>query len=311
MRRILLFLLLLAPLPILAAEPDLNPSVSLAACDCQRAANGLCERWGAGSLNWQLFAPGDTGKDIANVDVEMKVVQALATWQNVKCKVCTLPGNLPTAPTGTDTLGCVAVPCDENPLGVNLEYRGQTTTPLLASTCWQKEGPCDGSAANTNQIAFLRDDTLWPMSKLQVTSSFLTVNKDGEILDADILIRDTTHVFCISQCAPSTYDLQAALVFELGHALGLGKNSDSAAISQDNLPTSNDLSRSIDAKLQTCACVAYRFSGNLGQCVGTDAPLSCDAGPLRPLPSRHSKWPYLLVILVGLVGWRVWTRRNG
>ncbi len=294
--------LIVAVWPSLAhgADPTLNPTVSLDGCDCQRAPSGLCRRWLRNDLSWQLFSPEPASDGLDNDALERAILESFASWQAVNCQVCTTTGTLPPLPADvTDAsaarpngdTGCIAIPCDSNPLGLQFDYGGINPTPLLASDCWSATGPCDGSEENTSQIAFLRTDARWPMSKLTVTTTFLTTAQDGHIVDADILLRDTTHVFCYSKCDVAQWDVRAALVLELGDAIGLGSQATQATgpiKPTDALPTY------VAPDLATCGCLAYRYATNLDQCVAPAASNGCDAGPQKPLPPAPARWPWPL-----------------
>jgi MYXO-CTERM domain-containing protein len=309
---LLLTVLLLGTLPAYAADPDLNPVVSLDSCDCQRAANGLCRRWMHNDLKWQLYAPAAAQSTVSNADMEHAIIEVFATWQALTCPVCAAFGVLPPLPAAAtesalsarpngDT-GCIATPCASNPLGLNLDYGGMATAPLLSSDCWaaHETGPCDGAAENTCQIAFLRDDAYWPLSKLSFTATFLTVHHDGSIVDADILLRDTTSLFCYQNCTANQWDVRGALMAEMGTALGLASAATPETLhvgAPVNLPTY------IVAKVANCACLAYRFSTDTERCLPPDTAFSCDAGPQKRLPQEARAWPWLLaVVALGVLG---------
>ena len=287
-----------------AADPVLNPTPSLDGCVCQRAENGLCRRWGRWDLSWQLFAPHEEPSSPANADIERAIIAAMAQWQAVSCGVCTVSGNLPAPPAagsaaaGSGGVGCVATSCDSNPLGLQLNYGGISNTAALASACGSASNPalCDGSAANSAQIAYLRNDDLWHGSKFQVTASFVTSARNGTIIDADILLRDTTHVFCLSQCRSDQYDVRSALSYELGHAIGLGAQTEAAMIAPDGKQTGALLPSMIPPETARCACLAYRFSTDPEMCLPPPRGYDCNAGPLLPLPSAQSQWPTVLAV---------------
>ncbi len=317
---------LLASAPAWCAEPDLNPIASMNSCACTRGPDGFCHRWLRTDLSWQLYAPGTTTKGLSNDNLEHAIIEAFASWQSLSCGYCAATGTLPSLPHDvTDVAlarphgdtGCVAARCDANPLGLNFSFGGESTAALLASDCWKSASPeaCDGAAQNTAQIAFLRTDAGWPLSKLAVSTTFLTTAHDGHIIDADILLRDTTGVFCYSTCKIAQWDVRAALIVELGHAIGLG----AAALSEPptaTIPTAGEdtkLPTYVPPDLVTCACLSYRFSTNPDMCVAPDTSTSCDAGPLKPLPhaSHRLMWPLALgPVLVLLLVRRVRQRKG-
>ena len=302
-----------------ADDPALNPSLSLDTCDCERAANGLCRRWVRNDLSWQLYATGPADADVSNADLERAIIEAFATWQQLGCAVCSVYGTLPPLPAGASATarpggdtGCVPTPCATNPLGLDFSYGGPSTQPQLASDCWAAKtpGPCDGAAENTSQIAFLRSDEHWPMSKLIVSTTFLSVLHDGSIIDADILLRDTTHVFCYKNCGKTQWDVRAALVLELGNALGLAAPATTAT---GEIGSSGELPTYIAPAVTNCACLVYRYSTDTSQCSPPDTSFSCDAGPQKPLPHTEPRWPWLACSLsvIALVGARRWRQRKG
>ena len=311
-----------------AAEPDLTNSVSLASCDCQRGPDGLCRRWLRNDLSWQLYAPDAPGTGPSNDDLERAILDAFGSWQGLSCHVCSAFGTLPALPKDiTDTAlarpngdtGCIATACDANPLGLDFSYGGRSAVPLLASNCpaGQSAALCAGAAENSSQIAFLRSDAEWQLSKLVVSTTYLTTAHDGHILDADILLRNTTHVYCYGKCDVAQWDVRAALILELGNAIGLGTAVALSGPPTPETPQPGDgalLPTYVAPKLATCACLAYRYSTHQEFCLPPDTSFSCDAGPQRPLPHApgDARWLLLLAgLIVGLLVLRHRRQRNG
>ncbi len=306
------------PARVGSADPDLKTTVSLDSCDCQRGPDGLCRRWLQNDLSWQLYAPEPATTAPSNADLEHAILDAFGSWQALTCPVCAVSGELPALPAGaTDValarpygeIGCIAAPCDANPLGLNFNYGGINPQPLLASDCWAQGTPadCAGAAANSGQIAFLRTDAHWPLSTLTVSTTFLTTAQDGHILDADILLRNTTLVFCYDKCALTQWDVRSALILELGNAIGIGATVPLGAAPTPLTVNPNDpptLPTYVAPALASCACLAYRFSTNPGLCLSPDTAASCDAGPQKPLPHAAARWPWLLTLLVVPIVWR-------
>lgn len=295
-----------------AADPELGAKVTLDGCACQRSDNGLCRRWTQPSVNWKIFAPqvpAASGKFLADSQVEATLLATFTDWKGISCGVCSVPGDLPPppvnlagAPTGTASTGaspgkgCIAASCDANPLGLAMEYGGMATQARLAGDCTVGGAACDGGAENSSQIAYLRDDSHWPLGQYQVSATYLTTKKDGTIVDADILLRDTTHVFCMGQCPATQYPLKDALNLEIAHALGLGSPSDVAAVRPSDLQASSTLAHFIPVETSTCACLSYRFSSDTRLCEPEDTLLACDAGPLRRLPTGGAAAPWSAAI---------------
>ena len=211
--------------------------------------------------------------------------------------------------------GCIATACDANPLGLDFAYRGRALVPTLASDCGgMAAADCPGAAVDSAQIAFLRNDDHWGLSQFAVTATYLTTAHDGHILDADILLRNTTHVFCYSKCVQAQWDVRAALIVELGNTIGMG-----AAAGLPGSPTPETTPAGEAAKLPTyvppalsqCACLAYRFSTHPDMCLPPDNSFSCDAGPQKPLPHAPNRWPWLLLFAPCLLVVRRWRQRKG
>jgi MYXO-CTERM domain-containing protein len=264
-------------------------------CQCRRTEAGTCERWHPAKVTYSLYAPGESPGGITNDQFQAEVQAAFATWQAVQCDAC------------SQAVGdaCGPVPCAANPLGITFEFGGFTNQPELATQCLApgSPSPCPGAAADTVTIALIRHDDEWPLDLGKVTQTVLTVQrKSGHVLDADILLRDTKHVFCLDSCGPGQYPLRAVLLREIGHLLGMGDSEDAEAVLAANFQPGAHVSADLSVPDMACACQIYRSSQDLADCQTPTAaaPVTsggCTSGPTPPAP----RWWLMLLAIPGLL----------
>lgn len=264
-------------------------------CQCRRTEAGVCERWHQGSVTYRLYAPGESPGGVSNDQFRAEVEAAFATWQAVQCGTCS-------EATGNT---CGPVPCDANPLGITFESAGFTSQPQLATQCLVPgaPSPCPGAAADTVTVALIRHDDEWPLDPAKVTQTVLTVKRQsGHVIDADILLRDTKHVFCIDDCGPGQYPLRAVLLREIGHLLGMGDSQDSEAVLAANFQPGTHVSSDLSEADRACVCQIYRTSQDLAECTTpTSANAPTPGCAMRPVqgPSRPTPWWLILLAIPG------------
>lgn len=178
------------------------PASASVQCVCQLTDSGLCRRWYQPQVKWQLYAPNETANGIKNTDLIDAATRAFTAWSAVQCDTCMV------AQEGA----CGPQKCPRNPLGVEFIYDGLAAEALLASACPKdsagKTLPCDGSAAGTVQVAFLRSAVDWPVSQYVNSVTYVTTTHQGQIIDADILLRgsgDASFAPPIVKATSSTY----------------------------------------------------------------------------------------------------------
>lgn len=262
-------------------------------CQCRRTAAGACERWRQPHIRYTIWAPAEVPDGITNDQLHAEVDAAFAQWQAVQCGTC------------SRTVGdqCAPVACDANPFGVDFEFDGFSAQATLATQCLAADAPspCPGAAANTVQIAFIRNDADWPLANSKVTQTVLTVmHNSGTIIDADILLRDSKHAFCIDHCGVGQYPLRAVLLREIGHLLGLGDGDGTTAVMAANYQPGANVGAELSAPDIACACDIYRASADLADCstpVTAPAIASCQMAP----PAGRPATGWLLAGIAGLL----------
>lgn len=190
---------------------------------------------------------------VEDAQVLLVAQKAALAWQQVQCPLC------------EDSCG-MAQTCAQNPLGVNLhvlETRGLPT--LVGATCTQvaSDGGCANASSNGNWLNIVHNPVLWAeqgQSSSVVAVTVLTYDRqNGEIRDADVLLDDVHHDFCLApDCPPGRYDLQSTLTHEFGHVLGLDHTQVSDAAMFAGADPGEILKRSLKIDDTTGICTAYR-----------------------------------------------------
>lgn len=271
-------------------------------CACKQTAAGTCQRWHRSEIPWSLyFGPGQVG--ISDDVFELAAKEAFAAWSGIQCTACMEPNQAKT--------GCEPVTCDPQPLGPKFVYLGRTSENQLGFSCGGIY--CPAGAPGSAQVGVIRDAADWPVSK-SVVSALITTTKGGKIIDADIVLFDNNHSFCVNDCKESQYGLMGVLMQEVSHFLGIGYAENTLSNLAANWKTSALVVPTIDQDDVNCACNIYRTSDDLAECTTpTVAPpddAGCQAGPLRP--DGGSPWPLagLALALCALLGVR-WRQRSG
>jgi hypothetical protein len=268
-------LLLVLPLLMLSARPaaawtqyrTLSPGVDGAPRGC-----GL--RWPTSQV--QIAMDDGTLDGLTSVDVQAIGVQSGNTWRDVQCTLCQ------TCRAGHEE----PQSCGANPLGMDLLWhtRGKPTT--IGATCVssQSDGSCNSVTGNGNWVNFVHDQKTWEdqgVSSLVVALTVLTYDRNsGEIRDADVLLDDWSHDFCVApDCGGSRYDLEGTLTHELGHLLGLDHSTNPEATMFAGAAPGETAKRSLDVDDVTGICTAYRTSCN--DCADANSSSTCQAAASR------------------------------
>lgn len=273
-------------------------------CACKKTASGICQRWLKPEIPWSLYL--GSGKGIITDDaLEKASVQAFAAWANVSCKLCMKPD------AATET--CKAVECDANPLGIVPKYMGRATEPMLASSC--NGVYCPAAAPGTSQIAIIRDAAQWPLSTGVITAPILTVTKQGEIIDADVLFFDNGKSWCVDKCLPNQYPLGGALLQEVGHFLGVGFSQQTLSVLAANFSDNGtNLLPTLGIDDTQCVCQIYRAASSITQCE-IKIERTSDSCTARPSQTTASQGPRgapahaLTILAVALVA-LLWRRQR-
>ncbi len=272
-------------------------------CQCRRTEAGVCERWSQRTVPYTIYAPAETPDGITNDQLRAEVEAAFETWQSVQCATC------------SQAVGaqCEPVPCEPNPLGIRFEFAGFANKPTLATQCLMAgaPSPCPGMAADTVQVALIRNEADWQLDPTKVTQTILTVKQSsGRIIDADIVLKDSKHSFCLDKCGPGQYQLRAVLLREIGHLLGMGSSDDAEALLAADFKPGAHVSNELSAADMGCVCQIYRSSMDLADCqTPTEAipgAVGCQAS--QPASSGKSAW-WLGMVALGLLTLRRY--RNG
>lgn len=289
------------PISLLLLLLMATPAFGSAQCICQQTDSGQCRRWYQQQVKWQLYAPNDGATGIKNAELIDAATRAFAAWTAVQCDTCMV------AQDGA----CGPQKCPRNPLGVEFSYDGLAEAPLLASTC-PKDGtgktlPCDGSAAGTVQIAFLRSAVDWPVSQNVNSVTYVTTTHQGQIIDADILLRGSGDAsFCTANCKSNQFDLHAVLMREVGHLLGMGDRDETQAVLAADFKPGLQPLFSIASTDNNCACELYRTSALLSACTTpTTEELAVEGCAAQPRTSGaradNPLYFWLLVLIAPLV----------
>lgn len=194
---------------------------------------------------------------LAAVDVQAIGVLAGDAWRDVQCTLCQ------TCKDGHE----VPETCDLNPLGMDFVWLARGTPSTIGASCTSTDssGACNDVTSNGNWVNFIHDQQTWEdqgVSSLVVALTVLTYDRDtGEIRDADVLLDDWSHDFCVApDCNGDAYDLQSTLTHEFGHVLGLDHSTNPEATMFAGAAPGETMKRTLDPDDETGICTAYRTS---------------------------------------------------
>ena len=229
--------------------------------------------------------------DVTALDgLDQKAVEAVAaastaTWQAVQCQLC------PTCSNGKQSL----TNCGASVLGQTFLWlpRGKPTEIGAPCTSYKNNGTCETVTGNGNWVNFIHDKATWQdqgVSTLVVALTVLTYDRNnGEIRDADVLLDDWDHEFCIAPaCAPLQYDLESTLTHELGHALGLDHSADPESTMYAGADPGETKKQTLNGDDNSGICTVYRTTCDA--CAQTAPASGCQAG------SAGAGWGILLLL---------------
>lgn len=252
------------------------------AADGSPAGCGL--RWQVAEIPLSLDATTLDGLETA--DVAAVASTAAQTWQSVSCELC----------SGCAGGASTTVACAAHPLGVQFLWTDRGKPTEVGGQCADAAdtSACTEVTSNGNWVQFVHSAELWAqqgMPKAVVAVTVLTYSRQtGEIRDADLLLDDVHHDFCISPtCTGGRYDLQQTLTHELGHVLGLDHSTLPEATMYAAAQPGETQKQTLADDDRTGVCTAYHTQCDA--CAEAPEP-GCSAG-------RALAWPGLA--LVGLL----------
>ena len=242
-------------------------------------------RWAVNEIPLALEATPLDG--LVTVDIQAIAAASGATWQNVRCGLCQVCQNGQEAPQA----------CALNPLGLQLRWLPRGKPTVIGATCTsvKQDGLCDTVSGNGNWVNIIHAKEVWQaqgVSSLVVALTVLTYDRTaGEIRDADVLLDDWGHDFCVApDCTFGEYDLQSTLTHEFGHVLGLDHTTDLEATMYVGADPKESKKQTLNDDDVSGICHAYRTT--CYACTDAPAPSGCQAG------SMGNGWSLLLLALV-------------
>jgi hypothetical protein len=273
-------------------------------CECtRRTADGDCYRWYEAQVPWSIYAPAELPGGIKNADFEANAKAAFAAWEGLQCSAC----------MGPTAKGCGPVPCDANPLGPRFPFQGYAAKPTLACVFEGKQtapaSECPGSQKNTVQLAFIRNEAEWPMGSKIVSAVLFTTLQKGKLQDADLVVRDNGHVFCLDKCNEAQYHLGGVLLREVGHLMGVGQSDNAVSILAANFKLGTVIQAQVPSGDAECVCQIYRTTPfkELCETPHEPAPQGCMAFTARsgrPQPALPDVWLSIFALSFAVLGLR-------
>jgi hypothetical protein len=178
-------------------------------------------------------------------------------------------------------------------------------------------------AGNANIVMF-RDDA-WPYSEAdhELAATWLTVDRSGTIVDADIEINATSPLYVPAAdeelelgVIANQRDLMSILVHEAGHFLGIDHSREEGSVMQAALDVGEERSALMPDD-EAAICAAYPPDAESGSCdytprggfSGECGPVSEPSGCSVSAPGQHTAGPGLVGITATFAG--LLTARRG
>jgi hypothetical protein len=157
--------------------------------------------------------------------------------------------------------------------------------------------PPAGEAAPLDYGIYFRDD-VWPEGKLDLALSRVDLYRSGRIYGANIEVNTADKRFRLSSDDEGDYDLEAVLIHEVGHYLGLDHSGEPGSImarsycdGREPCPLGTEELRTLGTDDIAAVCRLYPPAQT-----GLDQTGGC-----RSVPGQAPAWPWLVLPLVGAI----------
>lgn len=255
------------------------------------ALRGCGIRWPTNQI--PLALDDGTLDGLETVDVPAIAAASGQAWEGVQCALCQVCRNGQQVPES----------CATHALGLSLQWQPRGKPSAIGATCVasQPDGSCNAVDGNGNWVNFVHDQQTWEsqgVGSLVVALTVLTYDRNsGEIRDADVLLDDWSHDFCVAPaCGAAAYDLQSTLTHEFGHVFGLDHSANVDATMFAGAGPGESNKRSLENDDITGLCTAYSATCN-----------GCAEAPSGGCQTRGAvvagQWLALLTLLLLLSVW--------
>ena len=191
------------------------------------------------------------------------VEKAATQWQSVTC------------PEG-DPSG--------KPVSFSLPSKGLQAPSATGAVCIDPAGAttgCKAMGSNGNFIKAVHDPAEWVYGTSIFALTVLTFQQcTGEIVDADILLDDAHHDFCLDSCGLDQQNLCNTVTHEMGHLLGLDHSTASEATMYASASPGETKKCTLHGDDRQGVCAAYSS--------GCGRNFNCNTEPLPPTSSAST-----------------------